>query len=236
MAVKLPKDDFTRGIVDKSILTPFINRYIEQTGDFSWEFTYKPKKNDGGFHPSSHCLMTPLEIYNDIVDPQPREFGADLRKTFMVGHFWHQYLQKIVVDMGFAKKRDIEAHKTVKSAYGYWFDPYISGSADAIVDIPGQGKYLVDFKTQKSLDFNQQDLPEWCKDKYICQINLYMDIFKVHQGLFVCINKDTSKFKEILVSYNKPLVEAIYRKFHIVCKAIRDNKPPPETLDIALPI
>lgn len=234
MSIKLDKSKFTREFARQTKLAHLIDRAIENEDDFEWKAEFLKKKSDKGFHPSSDCLPSPYELYQSIFHPEPRKYGADLKKTFTVGHFWHQYLQFILVEkLSFCSWDDIEVHKTY--SWGLRKNTpyhYVSGSADAIVEIPGHGRYLVDFKTQKSLDFRLNDFPDWCKDKYMCQLNIYMLLHDLDKALFFCINKDSPhSFKEIEIVRNQRLIDDILYKWKVTSEYIAKQEAPPEDLD-----
>lgn len=236
MAVKIDKTRFTREFANKSKLVHFIDRAIERTPEFEWEAKFSPKKPDKGFHPSSDCLPSALNLYQSIAYPEARVIGCDLKKTFTVGHFWHQYLQYVLVELlEFASWDDIERHATHIWGDGKDYE-FVSGSTDAICNILDD-RYLIDIKTQKSIDFRLNHLPEWCADKYRCQINIYMDLFDIDQAIILCVNKDSPhNFKEYMFARDQKLIDAIYKKWKIVGECLKEGVEPTSKQEVILPL
>lgn len=204
--------------------------------DGDWEYKYSPKQGDDGWHPSGHCTPSVHELWQVATGQSENQFG-DMNKTFQVGHFWHQYLQHIVLDvMGFCDESAIE--RSGEKRWGGGPFQYATGSGDiAPVVLPDGKELLVDFKTMSSHAFKRPDPPAYAVDKWECQTNIYMDFFDIEEGIIVCINKDTPHdFKEFRYLRNEPLVEAIYEKWHLVSQCLTEGIEPPEDEIIELPL
>lgn len=245
MAIKLntTKHSMARKLVTKTKLAVHIDRAIESAGDFEWTYNHEAKKGDDAWHPSGDCTLTPRELFDKACGKEERDpIGAGLRKTFQVGHFWHGYLQHVVVELlGYADWDAIE-----RGGQRVWAEengkpkPYnwCQGSADiAPVKIPGQGEFLVDFKTMGSFDFKKTSLPDWSAAKYEAQMNIYMDFFDLDQAIIVAINKDSPhELKEFIFDRNQPLIDTIYNKWHYVSECLDTGKIPDAAEEWELPI
>lgn len=248
--VKFPKSEkynFTKNLVKRHKLVGHLDRYLgTEVKDF--EFKYEPKKIDIAWHPSGHCTMSVSELYDyaqPFLDPNTKvvmknDHGVALNKTFLVGHFWHQLLQKAVLDLGLAEPSAIERRGIRGWGEGelkidptngmqimvepgipwHTFKPlhWATGAGDvAPCSIPGHGDYVVDFKTMSSHQFKSNGLPDWCKDKYEAQINIYLDFFDLEKGLIIPIQKDSPHdLREVEFVRNQPLIDAIYQKWEFV--------------------
>ncbi len=239
---KLDKSKVTRGILKNEKLVPHLDRAIQSSGDFDWTYEIEAKKGDQAFHPSSHCLLSPLEIYNSIVDPEKEEISASLRKTFSVGHFWHGYIYHILVEkLGFTGWVEIEAPGT--RVWGMNGDgspkPYhfSQGKADvARCSIPKHGDYLIDIKTMNAIDFRTPGLPHRFHYKYVAQINIYMDFFDMEKAIILKVQKDSPHdFAEVELVRNQPLIDAIYEKWKITGLHVAELFPPSPDLVFDLP-
>lgn len=280
MALKFPKSEkynFTRNLVKRHKLVPYLDRYLgEEVKNF--HFTYDPKEHDHAWHPSGHCTPSITELYGIATEDQgPHDWGVAMLKTFMVGHFWHQLLQKAVVDLGLApldsiERRGFRVWGTDPTTQGLFcpecfapinpkfFDPegavvcmndhtfwgsngiaaapyhWTTGAGDvAPCSIPKHGDYLVDFKTMSAHQFKPFEasgqLPDWAKDKYEAQINIYMDFFDLEKALIVGVCKDSPHtFAEAEFRRNQPLIDAIYDKWHFVSECL-DTGYKPNVLD-----
>jgi hypothetical protein len=238
MAIKLENSDFVRNLVKDHKLVGALDKVI--AGDeFEWEAKFGPKYGDDAWHPSGHCVPSALTLYESalLAEEDRRPKPASLKKAFCVGHFWHAYIQHIVVEkLGWASWDEIEAVGKVR-----WGDgPYqwATGAADiAPCHIPVHGDYLVDIKTMSPFDYKQLGLPQWLAAKYECQINIYMDWFDLEKAIILCVQKDSPHaFKEFEFRRNQPLIDAIYSKWKLVGACLEAKEVPPEDYDIELPV
>lgn len=249
---KLDKSKLVNNLGKRYKLVPFLDKAL-MTFEEEWEFKYEPKKGDTAWHPSGHCTPPVSVLYAEakvVVDelnangngtlvydgPPPPESTA-MRKTFQVGHFWHQLLQHIVLHkLEFCTPDAIEVRGKKE-----WANPdvfYYGGSGDGIrlpkpyhwttgsgdiapLVLPSKWEGVVDFKTMGSQQFKQPGIPSWIGDKYECQINIYMDFFDLEHGLIVAINKDSPHdMKEFEFVRNQPLIDAIYEKWEFISDCI----------------
>jgi hypothetical protein len=244
--LKLDKSQITRNLGKKYKLVPFLEKSLSDF-DEPWGYQYEEKEKDTAWHPSGHCtpLATELWEITQGVDTFGPISGA-LRKSFQVGHFWHQLLQHIVLHkLEFCKPEAIERRGTriwgTVEASGTktftnkdLFKPFcwVTGSGDiAPVEVP-KWKGIVDFKTMSSHQFKQAGIPEWAAAKYECQINLYMDFFDEGEAIIVPINKDTPHdMKEFLYKRNQPLIDIIYEKLEFVSVCLEADEAPTKADD-----
>lgn len=316
MAIKLDKTKLTRTIASKAKLLPHLDRHLDADGEFPWKFDYEPKRFDDAWHPSGDCTPSMRDLYLKATGQlEARPISAQLRRTFMVGHFWHQYLQWIIekrlefcgpddverqgkiywgdltpVVVDLASEWDLHNYhplpdeqvrpecnlhsevgtrgeqwhgvitcdtcgnfgdlkyvkqycpkKSPNHAYGvaqsfHW----ATGSADiAPCDIPGHGKFIVDFKTMKESDFKQvklhQRLPGWCAAKYEAQMNIYMKWFEIDRAIIVAIDKNSSDMEEFEMEYNPALADAVEDKWKLVSACVSEGLEPPEDEIFPLP-
>lgn len=238
MAIKLKKDAFVKNLIKRHKLASHIDKAIGE-GEFVWEAKFEPKQGDDAWHPSGDCIPKPYTLYHKAMAAQESSSSPSvgLLKAFTVGHFWHHYLQHLIVErLGFASWDEIEVRGERR-----WGDkPYqwATGSADiAPCHIPVHGDYLVDIKTMGSHDFKQQGLPSWCAEKYEAQLNIYMDWFDLERAIILCVSKDSPHdLKEFEFKRNQPLIDAIYDKWKLVGKCVEEQIEPPEDYDVPLPI
>ncbi len=270
MALKLDKTAMVKNLVRRTKLAYHLDRAIGE-GDFVWDFQYHPKQEDTGWHPSSHCTPSPAELWHHAIDSNGAQdhladgsapiqknrqegFSSTLYKTFMVGHFWHAYLQWILVNqLDFARPKAIERRGVKgwgsnlvsgqhsgkgKDVHHYRDWHYVTGSADvAPVYLPTYGEFLVDFKTLNSHMFKPNVPPGDTIIKWECQVNIYMDFFDLDRALIVGINKDAPHdFKEWEFERNQPLVDALYGKWRLVSTCIEEGVEPPADEIVSLPI
>lgn len=237
------KYEFTRNLVKNYRLVPYLDKHLAIEPE-RFEFVYTPKEKDDAWHPSGHCTPSPSELYHYATEghKQDRNITVALQKTFMVGHFWHQLLQTAVLELGFANEDAIE-RRGVRGWGGQtppemdrvfcWYPfHWATGSGDiAPCVIPGEGEFVVDFKTMSAHQFKGNSIPEWAAGKYEAQINVYMDWFDTERALIVAINKDAPHdMKEFEFVRNQPLIDAIYDKWEFVSECL-DQGEAPNTLD-----
>lgn len=200
----------------------------------TWEITIPNfKLDDGLFHPSSHVFSDPRLLYFDRqdsrevirlgIDPKTlqRRIPAQLRRTFDWGHMAHGYYGAILQEMGFVQPGNVE-----RKVHG--FDGLGSGTADLVdVEIPGQGKWLVDMKTMNSPEFKRGPRPDTLK-KWTAQVSCYGAWLGVEKLMILAIEKDSPHgLKEIQIKIDDDLLENILERWMYVEEAILDQDPPP---------
>jgi hypothetical protein len=236
---KFTLEDFRKDLSPKFKLAPKLDKAI-QDFDEEWTFKYEPKEHDLYWHPSGHCTPVASELYDYALtrlNPDPEEdraFKRKMSKFGPVGHFWHQFLQHIMVRYDMCDASAIERQGAKHWGRGSFvyeghIDPFMtcSGSADvAPWNFKGHD-YIVDFKTMASRAFQQVALSDLYAAKYECQMNIYMDFFDYDRAIILAVNKDTPHdFKEFEFRRNQPLVDTIYDKWKYVAKCIEDNERP----------
>lgn len=235
---KFTLDQFRKDLSPKFKLAPKLDKALRDF-DESWTFSYEPKEHDTYWHPSSHCTPLPSDLYDmaqERLNPDPeanRDFQRKMAKFSQVGHFWHQYLQHIMVRYGICDIGSVEKEgfKPLYGDEGWAKEPghflACRGSADVAPWVYQGHDYIVDFKTMASRSFQKVTLPDSFAAKYECQMNIYMDFFGYERALILAINKDTPHdFKEFEFRINQPLVDAIYDKWKFVAACIDADERP----------
>lgn len=215
-------------------LVPLLEKAIANHIGDEWVYKYADKQPDHHWHPSSHCTA-PVSVLYDIATIVPKDavyapHPNSLLKAFQVGHFWHQWLQYLMVADGLCDESTVEQHKVKR--FNRTDAPYtgVAGSADIATIILGDWKGGVDYKTMNSRDFKEVDqnrmLSDWIAAKYECQFNIYMDLFKQDWWMLLGVQKETPHaFTELVYHRNQPLIDAIYDKFHFVSEAVASGTP-----------
>lgn len=254
---KLDKSKLNMSFAKKERLVPYLEKAFLDF-DEPWEFKYEPKQGDDAWHPSGDCTPTPSELWektqNFYVEDTSPVFAVSgsLRKSFMVGHYWHQLLQYIVLNkLEFCTPEAIErkgkvvwkesgrAAITEAGLSGVWVPSpfhWACGSGDiAPLELPKGWKGVVDFKTMRSGSFLAKGVP--FADKYECQINIYMDFFDEEKALILGVNKDSPhSFKEFEYVRNQPLIDEIYSKWKYVSECLDNDTLPVDSEFGPLPL
>lgn len=255
-------DKVVRGMGNKYRLVPHLDRAIGE-GEFEWEFKFPgPKAIDDAWHPSGDCTPSIHELWEKASAPQePRQLPIHLLKTFMVGNFWHAYLQWIVEhQLGFAGPDEIE--RRGKKVWGLTYEDctmncqgghsencmawkvkgsrpwhWATGAGDiAPCTIPGLDPFAVDFKTMNARVFGTGPDANTMA-KWECQGNIYLDFFDLEEIVFVGICKDSPHdMKEWIFAKNQPLIDAIYSKWKLVGACLEEGIEPPVDEEIELPL
>ena len=254
MALKLgsnfDKTKATKNLVRGFKLVPHIDRWLPSWDETGFVYTSARKEPDDAWHPSSHCTPSVYDLWWHAVEghKEPRKLQPSSVKNFQVGHFWHQFLQWIVVEqLGFATWEAVE-RKGVRG-WGDHFEltpskgsirhqpwHWVTGSGDiSPVEIPKKGEYLIDFKTMRGGDFNSE-VPMSIK-KWECQVNIYMDFFDLERAIIVGINKDGGHdMKEFEFRRNQPLIDALYDKWELVSACLDEEVEPDPDYKPDLPL
>lgn len=237
--LKMDKSKVTMNLGKREKLAPYLDKAINSF-DREWEFKYTTKVGDDAWHPSGDCTPSAYELWQKATGEVEHKLTG-LNKAFQVGHFWHQWLQLILVeDLEFCVPEHIERRgiKTWGSPRDRASNPWqpkpfhwATGAADAapcvIPKIDWRG--IVDFKTMNPQMFAQKSVP--FADKYECQFNIYMDFFDEERALLLGINKATGEFKEFEFLRNQPLIDTIYEKWQYISDCLDANEEPEQWED-----
>ena len=257
MTVKFDKTKLTKSLAQNNILVPFLDRAFE-TFDEPWTFDYTEKVGDDAWHPSGDCCPSVTALYAKAMGKERDIITGSLRKSFMVGHYWHQLIQYIVVEkLQFAEWDAIErkgqktwgmpafADCTMHCIGGHsehceaWRpigpQPYhwVTGSGDFAPLRAPRWTGIVDIKTIGGAQFKEcvtsKKLPPRFDAKYTAQINIYMDLFDEEKGLILGVNKDSPHdFIEFQFNRNQELIDAIYAKWRFVSGCLDKGEEPTE--------
>lgn len=251
MALKLGAQ---RGWVKKMAIqhrvVPHIERAIESLGEFEWSASFGGKPSDDAWHPSGDCTTSLHDLYLKATgDAEHEPIGGSLRKIFATGHFWHAYLQEVIVRADLANRAAIERRgmKGWGPVTARHFDHvgdipwepwhWSTGLMDvADCEVPGHGVAVLDFKTMNTMDFKRTEPPEHFADKWECQLNIYMDWTGCETAFIIGIDKGTPhSFKEFMYERNQPLMDAIYGKWRLVSSCVTEGVAPPRDEEWLLP-
>ena len=93
---KPDKSKLVKNLAGGNILAPYLDRAF-QTFDGPFSFSYEPKGHDDAWHPSGDCMPSVTQLWEKARGwGEPDTPSGSLRKTFMVGHYWHQLLQHLL--------------------------------------------------------------------------------------------------------------------------------------------
>lgn len=248
--------NFIKQLSQKRILVPHINRYLE-LGKFpeSWKLEITPNRGPDSFfpsfHPSGDCTPCVKQLYAKLKGFLPDDkLAASSQKNFAVGNFWHIWLQTIIVEgLGFCGWDEVEKGLNIT-----WPRPKVEGEFDlekgfkpprlpheqrlwwgtgtadiAHCDIPGVGKFLIDFKTMNSRYFAKDESElTFLTDKWKAQVSCYMDwLGDIDRAIVVGIQKDSPhEFREFLFDKDDTLVYNIYNKWTEVAQSVKENVAP----------
>src|SRR5436190_16609991 len=100
--MKIDKSKLNYKMGKRYKMIPLIEKAIANHSEDEWNFKYTEKLQDHHWHPSTHPVLPASDLYQIAIgtefehEPLPNS----LRKTFAVGHFWHQWLQYLCVAAG----------------------------------------------------------------------------------------------------------------------------------------
>lgn len=207
---------FLKNLKKNHKLVPYLEELIADPSMIEeFVFEYSAKVSDDAFHPSGDCTTSIEDLHHKIMGTGEVRDWSGMEKTFMVGHFWHAYLQHLLVQGGLASSETIEHNH--KMRWGQRPYEWATGSADvSSCQIPEEGDYLVDFKTMSSFQYKSSGVPDWAALKYEAQISVYMDWFGLDRALIVAINKDGAHdLKEFEYEANPDMASAIFTKWEL---------------------
>jgi|LSQX01.2.fsa_nt_gb CRISPR/Cas system-associated exonuclease Cas4 (RecB family) len=137
-------------------------------------------------------------------------------RVFENGHSTHERIQGWLEDMGLM----IEAERKLISE-----ELNISGSCDGVIELPGEGEFIIEIKTISAKGFRYLTEP---KAPHYAQLQLYMYLAGVHQGILLYECKDDQRMKEFRVQYDEKFAKELVQKVKFVNECVAKNELPPK--------
>ena len=191
---------------------------VKQLNDFAknknLEESIKRPRRVNVFYPST--LGTPCDraLYLDYHGMLPSEdIDGSKQRIFDHGHATESRYFGYFLRMGLFKAREV---RVVAS------DPPISGRADFILTKPSGDYIIVELKTINDNGF--ENLME-AKDTHYVQLQIYLSILEINDGIVLYENKNNQKLKEFYIKRDEDFwKEKIVER----CHRIQNMTEPPE--------
>lgn len=192
------------------------------------------------------------EFHPSVTNATAKKDLNHLNKTFMVGHYWHQVIQYLIQKEGWAAPEAIEGigYRAWDSQGDYRFivasndptgDAIVQGTVQPFHYVRGQGDVaplimpnwtgLVDIKTMNPADYKAGLSQSRFANKYLAQINIYMDLFNLDQALILAVDKGSAQFAEYTFVRDQILIDQIYAKWERVSYLLDHDIIPTEADD-----
>jgi hypothetical protein len=212
---KRPGSKFAKHFAQGELLVPHLNNWFA-AGEFPDEIplVIRPnKERDDAFHPSS-ALMCERALYAKLSgDLPPEQTRLDQEKTFMIGRYYHELIQWIVVDqLGLATWEDVEKEHDLHFVTGRGHPYRVRGFIDvARMELPGSDEpVLLDIKTMASRLYGMAQPPAGLMEKYEAQVRIYLEFEDLPRAIILVVEKDNPhRMREIVVERNGSMVDAV---------------------------
>lgn len=185
------------GAASGLVLKPLLHSYLYEARfpdrfDVTFHKAGQPRLPDGWFHPSTHPMMDARQLYHYLTAPESWEaerLSYESRMAVTMGSAVHGFIEACIRHGGWmvplegdcpACGRPHGIKKGQCDEYGA-SDPVLRrrGHMDGVLDIPGWGRGIFEFKTGGRADFAKDRDLDWLKDShldYYAQVQEYMDI------------------------------------------------------------
>lgn len=168
------------------------------------------------FHPSSvgYCAR---KIAADMIGTYPKEEIEDrILRVFENGHSTHERIQNWLEEMGIM----VEAERKLVDD-----ELNIRGNCDGVIELGDEGEFIIEIKTISSKGFRYLKEP---KDKHYAQLQLYMYLSGVHQGILFYECKDDQRIREFKVEYNEEFAMDLVEKIKFINECVAKGELPPK--------
>ena len=160
-------------------------------------------KTVGRYYPSEigSCLRKVWYSYK-----HPRETDIELTKIFEVGNLIHDFVSKVIESEKNPHVELIEKELPLKLETK---DFVVSGRLDDMLLLKEDGrKVLVEVKSTKTTEFTKEP-----SRSHAMQLQLYMHITGVHDGVVLYVDKNNLKSKAFAVRYDEEAAKEIINRF-----------------------
>lgn len=184
---------------------------------------------DGYFHPSTHPLMTPRQLYymfhpdhRHLIEHEP--FSIQREMTLSMGSALHAVVQTQMIMTGMTSEDHIEV-EYINTEH------HVRGRTDMVFFHPTEGPLIVELKTRTNRKFDEttvEDMPSWQIQTALACDNLSKkyDTDFTYAVLIMIESGYPFRMKELRIERNDALLRDTYAKFDYVRQAIADNVPP----------
>lgn len=162
----------------------------------------KPK-TIGRYYPSEigSCIRKVWYSYK-----YPKETDIELTKIFEVGNLIHDFVSKVIES---DKNPHVELLERELPLRLETKDFTISGRLDDMLLLKEDGrKILVEVKSTKTTDYTTEP-----SRNHVMQLQLYMQITGIHEGIVLYVDKNNLKSKAFSVKYDEELSKEIMNRF-----------------------
>jgi len=154
-------------------------------------------RSDTVFHPSELMDACSRKLYYDISGTKPTNpdaviIGPQLQRIFDQGSWIHIYIQATLYKAGILIGMEVPVVNE---------DLLIDGRADALIEIPGIGRVVVEIKSINEYGFGR--LTTRAKTEHVYQASIYAKELGISHILFLYWNKNTCGLKEFLEPVNE---------------------------------
>jgi len=111
MPTRIPKTNRTlaQALEFNYRVAPAIDDFLEENPEYEWTADFKPKILDDAWHPSGDCTPSVYELWLKASGQNVRKPNTlSQKKTFQLGHYFHQWIQDILLRIDFAEYDAIE--------------------------------------------------------------------------------------------------------------------------------
>ncbi|MCX6815240.1 MAG: PD-(D/E)XK nuclease family protein [Candidatus Aenigmarchaeota archaeon] len=177
-------------------------------------------KGIGRYYPSEigTCLRKIWYSYKFPQDIQP-----ELLKVFEVGNIMHDFVVKVLKS---EKNPEVELLKSEFPFQHQLNDFIISGRIDNLILVKMANKsVLVEVKSTGNVDMVTKPAPH-----NAMQLQLYMHLLDIHDGILLYVDKRNLKSKVYTVPYNEEEAKKILERFQALHDHLKEDKlPDPES-------
>ncbi len=152
----------------------------------------------------------------------PKETDKETLKVFEAGKMIHQFIADSIKS---EKNPEVELIET-ETPFVLDIDNFtVSGRVDDIILVKIKNKkFLIEVKSTSSLKFINEP-----NESHILQLNLYLNAFKIDNGIILYIEKNTLKCKWFFINQDKDVFNLAISRFKELHNSLTKSKiPEPE--------
>lgn len=160
------------------------------------------QKKVGKYYPSEigYCLRKLWFSYR-----YPKETDKELAKVFQMGNLIHDFIVDVLKSEKNPHIELVEKEMPISQEVEGFM---INGRIDNLITLSGSGrKILVEVKSSGSL------LMEKPKQEHVFQIQVYMDILKVNDGVILYVDKSKLRTKAFFLTLDEKVVKEAMARF-----------------------
>lgn len=200
-------------MLENNLMLRRVIKIIKELIDEFYVINNKPTLKDRNNFHATEAMFCRRKLFYRFNKTPTEPFEPHLLRTFEGGHNFEDSVFKVFNSIGIIENREIVLPNNNYN---------ISGRADFVIKL-GEKKYVVELKTINAEGFRELELTEKCSKYHYYQLQCYLFLLGIQQGILLYQCKNTNKLKEFIIALDNSCISKILANFDSAKDFITNN-------------